>query len=149
MTNDYVEVPDLPNAEFNEDEVKEIKLPPLPVALRPWDEKNDFRYQQEDLDFRKRLTHKLYSLWTMWAIVATDQKLGDLLKKECRSKKSEEYKVKCAIIDLVDKTGKILGDTNILEELAFLTCEDEKEFLEKMKAKRQAQTEQTPTEPSE
>ena len=132
----YVEVDHMP--EMDTSELREVSLPPHPKPIREWTEK-DVRYNQDPLDFEKRIAQKLYSVWVMWASVISNQHLNDFLEKECETN-TPAFESKCIIIDMVDQLGKCLADTDILEELAWLTASEKEKVVELARQKRSATT---------
>ena len=138
--NEYVEVDTMPS---HDNEIHEFRLPPLPSGLRPWDDKTDARYQGDASDYRRRICHKLYQAWVLWAIMRTSKPLEDILAIEC-DKRSDEYECKCVIVDLMDRLGKLLGDTNVLEEIAWLTNEEEFNLQQALLKEKQESPEKPP-----
>ena len=132
--------------DIDDSECENIRLPPMPVPIRPYSDK-DNRYKGEQDHFRNRIAHKLYSLWVLWAVMRMSPELKQLLDQEC-DKSSDTYETKCVLVDTMDALGKLLGDTNIIEELAWLSHDNEKEFLQQLKLSREKAKEQsqTPTE---
>jgi hypothetical protein len=64
-----------------------------------------------------------------------NENINKQLAEEC-DKESPLFEARCTIIDIMDQFGKNLSDTDILEELAWLTTENEQEFLVKAKEKQ-------------
>jgi len=122
------------NYDVDSSDLKEYKLPPHPCGIREWSG-HDLRYSGDVLNFRKRLTHKLYNLWCSWASIVMNEDIKKQLEHRCE-KDSPLYEARGIIVDMMDQLGKNLGDTDILEELAWLSTENELEFLEKVKMKR-------------
>jgi hypothetical protein len=127
------------NYTVDDSEQKEFKLPPHPRGVRDWTDK-DLRYTGDTYDFRKRIIHKIYNLWVTWATIVMDENINKKLAEEC-DKESPLFEARCTIIDIMDQIGKGLADTDILEELAWLSATDEEDFLEKAKEKRRLSAE--------
>lgn len=133
-----------PDIEIDDSECKQIKLPPYPRGVREWN--NEIRYTKDPLDFKQRLVHKLYTIWSLYGVLVTSEKLTKLLDNGA-DVNSTEYEIKCILVDVIDTLGKALGDTNIVQELAWLTCEDQDKFLEKVKEADAQAAVQTPSSP--
>lgn len=138
MEKGYTEVPS-ENCDFDTSELKELTLPPKPKGIREWTTK-DLRYNGEPHDMEKRMAHKVYSLWALWGTLIMNKKLAEFLDTDCESDS------KSIIVDIVDQMGKLLGDTDILEEIAYLTCEDKKDFYSALARKQAANNAPVPAE---
>ena len=127
MTSDFVKVGKMPDADnVDMSECQEMRLPPQPKGIRPWTSK-DNRYAGEWDDYKKRISHKLYSLWITWASVVMNEGINKQLAEQCE-KDTPLFEARCVIIDIMDQIGKNLADTDILEEIAWLTTEDREAF---------------------
>ena len=131
------------NKEWNKsDKVPQIRLPPLPQGIRKYsEEERKQRYDGNTLDHKDRIHFKLFKLWTVWGNIRMNEDIERLLMEQDENdpsyKESDEFKCKCIIVDILDALGKILGDTPIVEELAWLKLspEDfEKTFKKKSKS---------------
>ena len=131
MTSDYTEVDKMP--EVDTSELKEHKLPPHPKGIREWQE-TDKRYNGDMCDYNKRIAHKLYKMWCSWASIVMNERINKALTEEC-DQSSPLFDARCDLIDIMDVIGKDLSDTNILEELAWLTTDDQKKFVTDAKQK--------------
>jgi hypothetical protein len=108
----------------DESENNEVKFPPIPVQLRPWDAfETEQRYKGTKDDFKARITHKLLKIWIMWAQLRCSDELTNMLATEC-AHDTDEYKVKSTIIDIIDVLAKVLIDTDTREELKWLATTD-------------------------
>lgn len=145
-------MPDINNSKDSDvdmSEVEEFRLPPMPVAIRPYTDK-DTRYAGEKDNFRHRISHKLYSLWILWAVMRVSPELKALLDKTCEEE-TDEYKTKCILVDTMDALGKLLGNTNILEEIVWLSEPDETKFMAELyeSRKKAESVKQSPPPPPE
>lgn len=131
--------------EVDETESKEIKLPPYPTPVREW--KDEIRYPHEPLDMRKRILHKVYTLWSLYGALVTSEKLNNLLENGDKLEPSSpEYEIRCMFVDVVDSIAKALSDTNLLEELAWLSCDDPDKMLENLKKQKELEQSKTDAE---
>jgi len=129
----FTEVEDFPeNVDMSE--LKDFKLPPAPRGVRKWNER-DVRFNGEWFEFEKRIAHKLYALWITWASVIMSANINTQLKEECEPD-SPLFEARTTIIDIMDQIGKNLADTDILEEIAWLSTDDRDSFLAAARAKR-------------
>lgn len=98
-------------------EVPPEYLPCFPEPLLPADEKFDIPSYQGDLeDLTERRNVKLYNLWTIWSDLRKNEELIKLLevnRKDCKTTKF----LKGILTITMDRMGKVLSDTNIIEEL--------------------------------
>lgn len=122
----YVEDGDLEK----EDE-QEYKLPPLPQPIRPWND-NDHRYNGDMSDYRHRTHDKLFKVWALWGQLRTNQQLEELLNRKEDDLESDAYVAKNCIVDIIGELAKILADTNLIDELAYLRLSKE-EFANRKK----------------
>jgi len=102
------------------EDAKQTHLPPLPRAIREND-KDKPKYDKDPDDMAGRVFFKLINLWLLWCSILEDEKTANLLKlDESLDQESDEYKLKCSIVDIIDLLGGILGNTNIAMECAWL-----------------------------
>jgi hypothetical protein len=139
--------------EFDTSELENLKLPAYPMPLREW-RADESRYVGSDENYRKRIIHKLYSVWILWGHMRVSEKLMGFFKTQTEDESSPEYELKCILLDIMDNLGKTLGDTNILEEIAWLAQPDEEVFFKELKAskeradaQKQSDTWPSPTSP--
>jgi hypothetical protein len=117
---------------MSQEENQEIKMPPYPVPFRPWDDK-DFRYNGDVNDYKKRIHDKMLKIWYMWGNLRGNLDLEELLSRPEEDKNSDAYVAKNCIVDIMNALAKYLVDTNLIEEMAWLSMENDefKSFLEK------------------
>lgn len=130
-----LEIADDENSSFDVSKLEEHRLPPNPVGLRPFSEDElKWKFSGDESNFKVRIHHKLYLLWILWATLRTNEGIETLVSKEA-DKESDEYKAKSVIIDIIDHLGKVLGQTPIVEECAFLMLSEQefKDLREKNK----------------
>jgi hypothetical protein len=105
----------------DDSQLEERRLPPDPVIVRPYNaDELAMRYKGDKEDMPARLTHKLLHLWIIWANLRTSPAIMELLNKQAEDKESDEHKVKCLVVDIVDAMAKALIDTSIHEEFSWL-----------------------------
>lgn len=92
-------------------------LPCPPEPLLPADDKFDIPSYKGDLkNLTERRNTKLYNLWTIWSDLRKNEELIKLLATD--KKDTKELKFLKGILTIVmDRMGKVLSDTNIVEEL--------------------------------
>lgn len=92
-------------------------LPCPPEPLLPSNEEFDIPPYKGDLnDLTERRNTKLYNLWTIWSDLRKNEELIKML--EVNKKDTKELKFLKGILTIVmDRMGKVLSDTNIVEEL--------------------------------
>jgi hypothetical protein len=110
------------------DKTSNIKLPPKPSGILEWEESDLKSYKFAELklpDFdncdkiKKQLQFKLFNIWSLWGSYRQNEGLIKSLNTVPEDKTSDEFNIKCALVLIIDKLGKILeSDTNILEELS-------------------------------
>lgn len=99
-----------------------IQLPPQPDGILPWaeDEEKGYLYSLSNLpkdSIDKRLQFKMFNIWNLWGLYRNNEKLIELLNKIPEDRTSEDFAVKCGLVVLIDRLGKILnGGTDIIEE---------------------------------
>lgn len=92
-------------------------LPCPPEPLLPPDEKFDVPPYKGDLnDLTERRNTKLYNLWTIWSDLRKNEELIKLLAVETKDTKELQF-LKGMLTIVMDRMGKVLSDTNIVEEL--------------------------------
>lgn len=115
-----VEVPE-EEARYSIDssEVKELKLPPKPVQLYEWNERDD-RYNGPKDDIGLRVKYKLFKFHILWARLRTCVELEEILSRPV-DESSDQYKVNSIVVHLMDAIAKILIDTELIEEYVWLS----------------------------
>lgn len=109
--------------EVEKDEMEEKRVPPRPVPLYPYNEDTDpKKFDGDRTDIPRRAAFKLFNVWMLWLNIRCNRPIEDMLKKES-AQDSDEYKLKCVIIEILDKLAKILIDGDILEEVGELTSQ--------------------------
>lgn len=92
-------------------------LPCPPEPLLPADEKFDIPSYAGDLnDLTERRNTKLYNLWTIWSDVRKNEQLIKMLATDTKDSKEMQF-IKGMFTIMMDRMGKALSDTNIVEEL--------------------------------
>ena len=73
-------------------------------------------YDGDKENMVKRMQHKLHMLWLSWSDIRKNEKLSKMVNP---SKKDSDdvIALKEAFILLLDRTGRVLCDTDLLEEL--------------------------------
>ena len=93
------------------------RIPIYPEALLEDNEKYDLPKYTGDMDnLTERRNVKLYNLWSVWSDLRKNEQLIKLL--EVNKKDNVDMKFMKAMMTItIDRLGKILADTNIVEEL--------------------------------
>ena len=99
------------------------KLPPYPQPFKPYTDAEE-RYTGPPADMKKRILFKMYSAWILFGKLADSERVASLLKEIPEDFTSDEYAAKGLLVDILDRLSKILGDTNLIEELNFLCDEN-------------------------
>ena len=99
--------------------------PAYPEGILPKDEKNDPPHYDGDAnDVVERMRVKLFNVWSVWSDLRKNETLLQLLQKDSADTDKDKYLKGCLTIT-IDRLGKMLSDTNIVQEL-----QKEKEVLE-------------------
>ena len=93
------------------------RVPLYPEPLLEDNEEHDIpKYTGDVDDLTERRNVKLYNLWSVWSDLRKNENLIKLL--EAKKKDSSDMKFLKAMMTLtIDRLGKVLADTNIVEEL--------------------------------
>jgi hypothetical protein len=116
---------------MQEQREEEHVLPPYPVPFRPWTD-TDVRYTGSLENYRERIHYKLYTLWAFWGLLRTNKKLEALVARVEQDKEGDAYTAKNVIVDILDQLAKILSDSPLMDEIAWLVLNEEE--FEKRKA---------------
>ena len=115
-------------AELEKQNANKIQLPSLPSGILEWNEQeqNSLMYSQSvpdaDMDdMVKRMQFKLSWVWQDWDALRNNKKLVDAVNNIAEDPNSEEHFIKQILVLMIDRLGKILGQTPIVEELTFKT----------------------------
>lgn len=102
-------------------EMADPRVPEYPEGLLEPNPTFDIPSYEGDLDdLTERRNVKLYNLWTIWSDLRRNEKLIKML--EAKPKETEEKKYLKAILTItIDRLGKVLADTNIVEEICCKT----------------------------
>lgn len=94
-------------------------IPAYPSGLLPDNEKYDPpRYDGSLDDLTLRRNVKLYNLWLLWSNLRKDDKLFTMLQTaKDENQDTDMFYLKSMMVLSLDRMGKILVDTNIVEEL--------------------------------
>jgi len=93
------------------------RIPIYPEPLLEENEEYDLpKYTGDVKDLTERRNVKLYNLWSVWSDLRKNENLIQLL--EANKKDNKDMKFLKAMMTLtIDRMGKVLSDTNIVEEL--------------------------------
>lgn len=93
------------------------KIPIYPEPLLEDNPEYDLpKYTGDIFDLTERRNVKLYNLWSVWSDLRKNEKLIHLL--EVNKKDKDDIKFLKAMMTLtIDRMGKVLADTNLIEEL--------------------------------
>lgn len=93
------------------------RIPTYPEGILPVDEKYDIPPFKGDVNnLTERRNVKLYNLWTIWSDLRRNEKLITGLEANKKDSKDIEY-LKAMMTIVIDRMGKVLADTNIVEEV--------------------------------
>ena len=97
-----------------------ISLPPMPTGILDWteDEQKGLVYSGDMNDKVRRLQHKLSFIWQDWGIIRNNERLIKIINEES-AKDTDEFFIKQSLVLWIDRIGKILGSTPIVEELVY------------------------------
>ena len=103
------------------DEEPNLTLPPIPcplLHLPPEQEEKleHLKYQGDMKDIPLRMKHKLWLMWNQFGAMRNDERLFHILDEE-HDKDSDDFYIRHAIVQYMDVLGRVLGATDILEEL--------------------------------
>ena len=93
-------------------------LPPYPTGILPWTEEEKKELLVEG-DTQLQICSKLYQLWILWATYRNDKDVIDIINQNS-DPDSDLRKMQNTYIQLFDVFGKILGKSNLTQELTFL-----------------------------
>lgn len=102
-------------------EMVDARVPVFPEAVLDPNPEYDIPPYEGDMDdLTERRNVKLYNVWTVWSDLRKNEKLIKIL--EPRKKEHEDTKYLKAIMTItLDRLGKVLADTNIVEEVCCKT----------------------------
>lgn len=109
-------------SKFNEylnDLVDKLPLHPKPLYEYTEEEKKKYEYTGDMEDKNRRMKEKLYNLWKFWAEIRSSKIIEDLLFRKPEDLESDEYLAKQIIVNIIDQLGKIMTNTNLIEEVFF------------------------------
>jgi len=110
---------DKPKIDMTGEEVDNQK-PVYPEGILPRNEKYDYpQYKGDTEDLTERRNTKLFNIWCHYTDLRKNEKLFDILNSPEETKHIlEEVKfLKLIMVLTIDRIGKILSDTNIVEEI--------------------------------
>jgi hypothetical protein len=91
--------------------------PVYPEGILPKDDKHDPPHYDGDMnDLVERMRVKLFNLWSVWSDLRKNETLVNLLHKDSEDDDKAKYLKGCLTITM-DRMGKMLADTNIVQEL--------------------------------
>jgi Fe-S cluster biosynthesis and repair protein YggX len=102
------------------------QMPPYPDGLFEYTEEQEknLKYNGDLEDINRRVSQKLYNTWILWSNLRNNEKLIDIISKEEGKnidKESDEFFLKSLIVNHIDYLAKILGNTNIAQEILHLS----------------------------
>ena len=109
------------------EEAVDPRIPLYPEGILPPNEKFDIpKFSGDSTNLTERRCVKLYNVWTVWSDLRRNERLVKVL--EAKKRDSDDIKYLKAITTIaIDRLGKALADTNIVEELCVLAERREKE----------------------
>lgn len=115
---------------YNDVEMQEAcdgRIPTYPEGIFPPDEKHDIPpFKGDKTNLTERRNVKLYNLWTIWSDLRRNEKLVKGLEANKSDSKDVEY-LKAMMTIVIDRMGKVLADTNIVEEICSMKATTKKE----------------------
>jgi hypothetical protein len=91
--------------------------PVYPEGILPKDEKHDPPTYEGDMnDLIERMRVKLFNVWSVWSDLRKNETLVNLLHKDPEDDVKAKY-LKGIMTITMDRLGKMLADTNIVQEL--------------------------------
>lgn len=99
------------------------RIPLYPEGILPADPEFDipsFDGDKTNLTLRRNV--KLYNVWSIWSDMRRNEKLIKCLEAKKRDNEDMKY-LKAIVTIALDRLGKALGDTNIVEEVCLDTEE--------------------------
>jgi hypothetical protein len=105
--------------------LEDSQMPIYPSAiLEPRaDDPPAYPYDMDDIEERK--TYKLWNIWITWSHLL---KNGVVDKLECNPDDNEQVKeLKWMVVSLLDRIGKILALTNLIQEMKKQGVDENKE----------------------
>lgn len=100
--------------------ISDANIPAYPSGLLPDNDKYDPpRYDGDQNDLTLRRNVKIYNLWLLWSNLRKDERLFELLQvgENEEAHDSPLFYLKSLMVLTLDRMGKILVDTNIVQEL--------------------------------
>jgi len=117
--------------EVKEEETKgqeqEQTLPPYPDGLLDWseDEKKVLLFKGEKTDTLGRLRWQVWHLWLLYGNLRNSERLVKAVNtEEDFDKNSDEYFLRLALVQTVDRLGKVLSSTGEMAELFMVEEKD-------------------------
>ncbi len=115
--------------EVKEEETKEQEqtLPPYPDGLLDWteDEKKVLLFTGDKADTLARLRHQVWHLWLLYGSLRNSERLVKAVNtEEDFDKNSDEYFLRLALVQTVDRLGKVLSSTGEMAELFMVEEKD-------------------------
>lgn len=99
----------------------ENKMPLYPEPLLEKNEEHDIPGYEGDIDdLTERRNVKLYNVWSIWSDLRRNEKLITMLEAKKKDGKDMVF-FKAMMTLTIDRLGKVLCDTNIVEELCLKT----------------------------
>lgn len=114
---------------LEEADKNKIKVPSMPTGILDWtaEEEKGLIYANqpnaEPDNKLKRLQFKLSWVWQDWDALRNNERLITAINNVAEDKNSDEHYVKQLLVLFIDRLGKILGQTPIIEELVASSSE--------------------------
>jgi len=97
--------------------IGDANTPVFPEGILPKNELFDYPSYDGDMsDINERKNVKLYNIWNHWSSLRKNENLMVLLNKTDDENEDVKF-LKMVMVLTMDRIGKILGDTNMVEEL--------------------------------
>lgn len=114
-------------------------MPVYPEPLLDANSQYDIPSYEGDVnDLLERRNTKLFNLWTIWSDLRKNEELVKMLEAKKADDKVKKY-LKAILTITMDRMGKVLADTNIMEELCIkksvLEEGDKEAFLREIEMK--------------
>ncbi len=104
------------------EETKEQTLPPYPDGLLDWteDEKKVLLFTGDKADTLARLRHQVWHLWLLYGSLRNSERLVKAINtEEDFDKTSDEFFLRLALVQTVDRLGKVLSSTGEMAEVFY------------------------------
>lgn len=105
--------------ELKKEAEEKAVLPPKPEGLFPItaEEEPMLLYKGNLEDISLRLKTKVLQVWLAWASLRTNERLIELVNQTETSNQEDIFYLKQIVVSVVDRLGKVLAITDIVQEL--------------------------------